>query len=110
MTSHQLRKDRIATVPPQSIKDPVAVAEVFLDRSFRALWAAVGVSQVGSAVSLVTVPLIAAITLHAAPAQMAWLAAMKIAPSLLVSVPAGAWSDSLRAQRVPFMVGCNLIQ
>ncbi|WP_279340682.1 MFS transporter [Sphaerisporangium perillae] len=79
------------------------------NRIFRAYWAAVGVSQLGSAVSLVTIPLIAAVTLRATPDQMAWLVAAGMLPSLLVRVPAAAWSDSAR-DRVPLMIACNVVQ
>lgn len=81
----------------------------FPGRSFLAYWSALGVSQLGSAVSIVTIPLIAAVTLGASPGQMTWLAAMELAPCVLIRVPAAAWADSLR-DRVPFMIACNAVQ
>lgn len=107
------KEDRIAIVPSVAVNEParrVNPVETFPNGGFRALWAAIGVSQAGSAVSLVAIPLIAAITLHAGPGQMAWLTAMTVAPGLLVSVPAAAWSDSLHGRRVSFMIVCNLLQ
>jgi MFS family permease len=82
----------------------------FPSRGFLALWAATGVSQAGSAVSIVVIPLIAVITLGASPGQMAWLGAVELVPALLIRVPAAAWSDRLRRPRVAVMVACNLVQ
>ncbi|MEU9890242.1 MFS transporter [Sphaerisporangium sp. NPDC051011] len=81
----------------------------FPDRGFIAYWSALGVSQLGSAVSMVAVPLIGVVTLGATPGQMTWLAFMELAPCLLVRLPAAAWSDSLR-DRVPYMIACNAVQ
>lgn len=91
-------------------EEPIEADGVFPSAGFRALWTAISVSQLGSAVSLVTVPLIAVISLHATAGQMAWLAALDLAPSLLVRVPAAAWSDALGGRRKAFMVACNLLQ
>lgn len=82
----------------------------FPGRDFRALWTATGISQVGSAVSNVVVPLCAAVALNASAAQMTWLAAAELVPSLLIRVPAAAWSDRLRRPRAPLMAWCNLAQ
>lgn len=91
------------------LSEPASRAAGFPSRSFRAMWAATGVSQAGSAVSMVVIPLIAAATLHASAGQMAWLAAADLAPSMLIQVPAAAWSDRLR-RRVPVLAACNLVQ
>ncbi|MFC6086700.1 MFS transporter [Sphaerisporangium aureirubrum] len=90
--------------------ETTGLVEPFPSPGFRALWAATGVSQVGSAVSIVAIPLVAAVTLRATPAQMAWLGVVELVPSLLVRVPAAAYSDRLRRPRVPVMVACNLLQ
>ncbi|MEV7010915.1 MFS transporter [Streptosporangium sp. NPDC051022] len=81
----------------------------FPDGSFLAYWSAVGVSQFGSAVSMMAIPLIAAVTLRFSAGQMAWLTAFEILPALLVRVPAAAWSDRLRGRLLP-MIGCNVVQ
>ena len=87
-----------------------AGAPHFPGRDFKALWTATGVSQAGSAVSNVVVPLCAAVALNASAAQMTWLAAAELVPSLLIRVPAAAWSDGLRRPRAPLMAACNLVQ
>ncbi len=81
----------------------------FPDGSFLAYWSAVGVSQFGSAVSTMAVPLIAVVTLRLTAGQMAWLTVFETLPALLVRVPAAAWSDRLRGRLFP-MVGCNVVQ
>jgi predicted MFS family arabinose efflux permease len=82
----------------------------FPNGAFRALWAATGVSQAGSAVSNVAIPLCAAVTLGASAPQMTGLAMIELVPSLLIRMPAAAWSDRLRRPRVPLMSACNLAQ
>ncbi|NRQ31631.1 MFS transporter [Nonomuraea sp. NN258] len=79
------------------------------NRNFLAYWTAVGTSQLGSAVTIVVVPLVAVVTLHAGLGQMAWLAAMGTLPVLLIRIPAAMWADSL-ANRLPYMIACNLLQ
>ena len=62
-------------------------------RAFKALWFGQSVSQLGSQVSVVVLPLIAAVTLHASPFEVGLLAALETAPYLLVSLPAGVVAD-----------------
>ncbi|GAA2845924.1 MFS transporter [Streptosporangium fragile] len=81
----------------------------FPDGSFLAYWSALGVSQFGTAVSMMAIPLIAAVTIGVTPGQMTWLVAMELAPALLVRIPAAAWSDRLR-RRLPLMIACNLAE
>jgi predicted MFS family arabinose efflux permease len=83
--------------------------ETFPGASFRALWLALGVSQLGSAVSTVTVPVIAAVSLGASPAQMGVLSALGMVPSFLVRLPAASWSDRL-PRRVPWLAAVNVLQ
>jgi hypothetical protein len=94
---------------PLLVKAPVPDAEVFPSRSFKALWAALGVSQLGSAVSAIALPLIAALSLGATPGQMSLLVAIELIPAFLIRVPAAAWADSLR-RRLPLMSACNLLR
>ncbi|WP_035803049.1 MFS transporter [Kitasatospora mediocidica] len=90
----------------QTSQSPAA----FPDGRFRALWAATGLSQVGSAVSNVTIPVCAAVTLGASALEMTWLAVIELLPSLLIRIPAASWSDGLRRPRAPVMAACNLVQ
>ncbi|MBB5874660.1 MFS family permease, partial [Allocatelliglobosispora scoriae] len=73
---------------------------------FRRLWAAESVSQLGTQVSLIALPLMAIIALHATPFQVGLLTAVEFLPFLLVGLPAGAWVDRMR--RRPVLIAADL--
>jgi MFS family permease len=81
-------------------------AGLWRDRDFLRFWAAQGVSQMGTQVSLLALPLIAALTLDASPFEVGALAAAGQAPILLVGLVAGAWAD--RRHRRPLMMAADL--
>jgi MFS family permease len=64
-------------------------------RAFRLLWFGQTVSQFGSQMTLVAVPLIAALVLHAGPLEMGVLLALETIPFLILALPAGALIDRL---------------
>jgi MFS family permease len=70
------------------------------DRDFARLWAALSISLLGSEVTLLALPLVAARLLDASALQMGLLAGAGQAPFLLVSLPAGAWIDGLPRKQV----------
>ena len=69
-------------------------------RGFRRLWAAETASHVGTQVVGVALPVVAVALLGATPWQMGVLNALETAAFLLVALPAGAWVDRWRRQRV----------
>jgi MFS family permease len=69
-------------------------------RDFRLLWGGETVSEMGSQVSLLAIPLLAVGTLHATPFEMGLLTAASTAAFLIVGLPAGVWVDRLRRRRV----------
>jgi MFS family permease len=71
---------------------------------FMKLWVGQTISRFGSALSRLALPLIAAITLNATPAEMGLLAAVDTAPSLVVGLCAGVWVDRYR-RRTWLIVG-----
>src|SRR5262252_116641 len=73
---------------------------------FLRFWAASAISDVGSQISALALPLIAALTLGASSWQMGLLSAAGSAPTLLVGLFAGVWVDRLRRQ--PIMVAANI--
>jgi MFS family permease len=73
---------------------------------FRRLWGALTISLVGSEITTLALPLIAARTLGASALQMGLLAGMAQAPFLLFSLPAGAWIDRLR--RRPILIATDV--
>lgn len=75
-------------------------------REFLKFWAGSGISDVGSEVTALALPLIAALTLHATPWQMGLLAASGSAPVLVVGLFAGVWVDRIR--RRPVMIATDV--
>lgn len=73
---------------------------------FRRLWLAQTISLIGGQITYLALPLTAAISLHATPAQMGLLTAMGAIPSLLVGLFAGEMVD--RRARRPILVSADL--
>src|ERR671917_230999 len=73
---------------------------------FSKLWAALSVSVVGTEITALALPVIAAVSLDASPLQMGILAGLGQAPFLLFSLPAGAWVD--RLPRRPVLITCDI--
>ncbi|MFI1484917.1 MFS transporter [Streptomyces sp. NPDC020747] len=67
---------------------------------FRTLFSATALSQLGTNVSYVAVPLIAVTELDASPGQIGALATLSTLAFLLIGLPAGAWVDRMRHRRV----------
>jgi MFS family permease len=70
------------------------------------LWSASVVSALGSSVTALALPLLAALTLGATPAQMGLLVASETIPILLLGLPAGVWVD--RRRKRPIMVAADV--
>lgn len=75
-------------------------SSLWRSRNFLHLWSAETVAQFGTQLSLVAIPLIAALTLKANALEMGLLAASGQAPRLLIGFFAGAWIDRMRRQPV----------
>src|SRR6185437_16238774 len=69
---------------------------------FLKLWSAETVSQFGTQISQLALPLAAIDVLHASAFEVAALATVEFLPFLLVSLPAGVWVD--RMPRRPILV------
>ncbi|GAC1326082.1 MAG: MFS transporter [Mycobacteriales bacterium] len=69
-------------------------------RDFMLLWSGQAVSEVGSQVTVLALPLLAALTLHATTFEIAALSAASSAAFLLVALQAGALVDRRRKKRV----------
>ena len=67
---------------------------------FRQLWAAETVSQLGTQVTLLALPVLAVSLLDATPLEMGILTALETAAFLVIGLPAGAWVDRWRRKRV----------
>jgi MFS family permease len=77
-----------------------------LTQDFRRLWSADALSQLGTRVSALAIPLLAATTLHASTWQVALLTAVETLPFLLLGLPVGAWADRIR--RRPVLIAGDL--
>jgi MFS family permease len=67
---------------------------------FLKLWVGDTISQFGSQISFLAIPLTAAILLHATPLEMGILGTIEMLPFLLISLPAGVWVDRLPRRRI----------
>jgi MFS family permease len=67
---------------------------------FLRLWSAQTISQFGSQITFLALPLAAILVLHASAFEVAALTAVEWTPWLLFSLPAGAWVDRLPRRRV----------
>jgi MFS family permease len=67
---------------------------------FRRLWIGETVSQFGSAISQLALPLVAILVLHASTFEVGLIATFEMLAFLVVGLPAGAWVDRMRFRRV----------
>ena len=73
---------------------------------FLKLWSGQAISMTGSQVSVLAIPLIAAVVLKAGPFELGLLRALAFVPTLVLALPAGAWLDNVR--RRPVMIAADL--
>jgi MFS family permease len=69
-------------------------------RDFLRLWTGDSISQIGTMVSLIAMPLLAIKVLDATPFEVGLLSTFETLAFLLVGLPAGAWVDRLRRRNV----------
>src|SRR5689334_16081205 len=67
---------------------------------FMKLWTGQTISEFGSQISNLAIPLLAAISLHATPFQFAALGVVQFLPFILFALPAGVWVDRLRRRSI----------
>ena len=85
---------------------PPRVESVLRNADFVRLWVAETISQFGTQISLLAVPLVAVTLLQASPFEVALLGTIEFLPFILFSLPAGAWVDRLR--RRPILIAGDL--
>lgn len=76
--------------------------DLLRDIVYRRLWTSILISSLGGQITMLALPLTAAVLLHASPTQMGLLTAMEIAPFVLFSLPSGVWLD--RVHKLPVYV------
>jgi len=79
-------------------------SDLLRDVVYRRLWSSILISSLGGQITMLSLPLTAAVLLHATPTQMGWLTAMEIVPFVLFSLPGGVWLDRVRKLPV-YIVG-----
>ncbi|MFF0723789.1 MFS transporter [Streptomyces sp. NPDC004134] len=85
-------------------RDPPPQAGPLRERGFRLYWAAHSTSLIGDEITILAIPLAAVLLLDAGPAEMGWLTAVALLPSLLLSIPGGAWADRQANRRRAMIV------
>src|SRR5438552_1194964 len=75
------------------------------DGAFLRLWAGQAISELGSRVTVLALPLGAILVLHASAFQVALLRTFEVAPLLLFALPAGLWIDRLPPR--PLMIAAG---
>ncbi len=73
---------------------------------FLKFWTAQTVSQFGSQVSILALPLVAISFLDSSPAEVALLSTMEFLPFVFFTLPVGVWIDRLR--RRPIMIAADV--
>jgi MFS family permease len=79
-------RQRLTLDPTDLLRDP----------TYRRLWVSILISSFGGQVTMLALPLTAAVLLHASATQMGILTAAEIVPFALFSLPAGVWLDRVR--------------
>jgi MFS family permease len=75
---------------------------------FLKLWTAETISQAGTQVSLLAIPVVAVLLLNASPFEVALLGTIEMLPFILFTLPAGVWVDRLR--RRPILIAGDLVR
>ena len=73
---------------------------LWLHRDFRSLWGAETISQFGSQVTFLALPLVAILVLQESTFRVALLTSVEFLPFLLFTLPAGVWVDRLRRRPI----------
>jgi MFS family permease len=86
------------TAPPSAHTAPTP--SLWRSHDFRQLWVGDTISQLGTQLSQLALPVLAVTVLHAGPRDMGLLTAAETLAFLVVGLPAGAWVDRWRKKRV----------
>jgi MFS family permease len=85
-----------------------ARTSLFRHRDFMLLWTGQSISEIGSSVTLIALPLTAVVILHATTLQVGLLSAASTISFLLVALPAGLVVD--RVAKRGLMIGCDVFR
>src|SRR3569832_2382611 len=98
-----------ATSPARGFRFPGRIGpnDLLRDKLYRRLWLSTLISSFGGQITLLAIPLTAAVLLHASPTQMGLLTSMELAPFAIFSLPSGVWLD--RVRKLPVYVAGELL-
>ncbi|WP_082679726.1 MFS transporter [Paucibacter sp. KCTC 42545] len=82
--------------------------DLLRDMVYRRLFSSILISSLGGQITMLALPLTAALLLNATPTQMGLLTAMEIAPFVLFSLPSGVWLDRVRKLPV-YIIGESML-
>ncbi|WP_296656438.1 MFS transporter [Rhodoferax sp.] len=108
MTSHATSAGRSFLTRLRRMKPKLAPHDLLRDASYRRLWTSILFSSLGGQITMLALPLTAAVLLQATPSQMGVLTSMELLPFVLLSLPAGVWLDRVRKLPV-YVAGEGLI-
>ena len=91
---------------PSQERPPARRRSLWHHADYMKIWSAATISLMGSQVSLIAIPFIAAVVLHASPFEVALLSAVQMLPFIFFALPAGAWLD--RVRRRPVLIAGDL--
>src|SRR5262245_4908746 len=98
------RLERMCRVVARAMR--LAPDDLLRDVIYRRLWSSILISSIGAQITMLALPLTAAVLLHATPTQMGLLTAMEIVPFVLFSLPSGVWLD--RVRKLPVYIAGEL--
>jgi MFS family permease len=88
--------------------DAADAGEAKLGRNFNLLWTGQTVSQLGSMITTVAMPLVIVMWLHGSTFQVGLAETLQWLPSALIGLPVGAWID--RRYKRPLLLTANIGQ
>jgi MFS family permease len=81
--------------------------DLLRDATYRRLFTSILIASFGGQITMLALPLTAAVLLQASPLQMGLLTAVEIAPFVLLSLPSGVWLD--RVRKLPVYIAGEII-
>src|SRR6266498_1013221 len=95
-----ITRGRLAAVTEATQQTAIRSGALWRHRDFRRLWIGETVSQFGTMISDLALPLVAILVLHASTFEVGALVTVQTAAFLVVGLPAGAWVDRMRFRSV----------
>lgn len=96
----ELLAETAAEVATRPVSAAGARRTLWRHADYMKLWSAATISLMGSQVSQLAIPIIAAVVLYSSPLEVALLGTVEMAPFILFALPAGAWLDRVRRRPV----------